>query len=194
MAFEEVVRPAVAPPASPGFRPPASLGVNAAPPNAAYGSDVGATDTGPFARKDIAEDYQNFPQLRKLLAGGLEIASNWRAVSGTFQINPNVCGIWRLRCYTPSLALTFAALDPMPESLVGTIWANAQRVATIEIKIDWMVAAGDERVLTLAGVRFADGEKPIWTPIVGRDVLMVQLTSDGDNEGFPVSLDAKVPT
>jgi hypothetical protein len=193
MSIEDVVRPAQSPPPAPGYRAPPTRGLNQDAPSATIGDDDAGTDTGPFARLDEINDFARFPALRKLLAGGQEIASSWRDVSGAFEIDPNVCGVWRLRVQSTDLALTFKALDALPAQLAGGLWANAVRVATVEVILDWQSAASGDRALTLADVRFPDSSAPVWTAAAGRDRLMVQVFSDGQLEGFEAGLNTGVP-
>jgi hypothetical protein len=118
---------------------------------------------GDVARTDAINDHQRFPQLRKLLAGGQCVASAWRQASGAFEIDPNACSVWRLRVQSAALTLTFKALEALPDGLTGSLWANAVRVATVEIILDWQAAASGDRTLTLANVRFTDATAPTWT-------------------------------
>jgi hypothetical protein len=194
MSIEDVVRPAQTPPPAPGYRAPPTRGLNPDAPETSFGDDGDATDAGPYARLDQVNDYARFPGLRKLLAGVHEVASPWRAVSSSFEIDPNVCGIWRLRVQSTSLTLSFKALEALPAGLAGSLWANAVRVATVEVILDWQAAASGTRTLTLTGVRFADATAPTWTPGVGRDRVIVQVFSDGELYGTEAGLNMGVPS
>jgi hypothetical protein len=194
MPLEDVVRPAQTPPAAPGYRAPPTRGFNPDPPETAIGDDSDPTDRGPYARTDAINDHQRYPQLRKTLAGGQEIASAWRQASVAFEIDPNACSVWRLRVQSAALTLTFKALEALPDGLTGSLWANAVRVATVEIILDWQTAASGDRTLTLANVRFADSAAPTWTAGVGRDRLIVQVFSDGDLIGSEAGLNLGVPS
>src|SRR4051812_24299396 len=103
MAIEEVVRPAQSPERAPGYRAPPTRGLNQDPPSTTIEPDGEATDQGNLARTDAINDHQRFPQLRKLLAGGQEVASAWRQASTAFEIDPNVCAIWRLTVQSAAL-------------------------------------------------------------------------------------------
>jgi len=193
MALEEIVRPAESPRQGSGYRARSTRGTNADTPATTFGADGSPTEAGPYARVDQPQDYSRYPQLRKMLAGGQEIASAWRSVSSSVQIDPNACSIWRLKCQSANLTITFADLEGLPEGLQGTIWENAVRVATVEIIIQWMVAAPSGRTLNLSGVTFTDSSAPDWTPTAATDALHVQIFSDGQKLGFVLGLDLGVP-
>lgn len=192
--MEEIVRPFQKPDRSQGFRPQSQLERNTARPLVAIGAlPDGQTDFSPFARVDEPEDYGWWPRLRVLLAGGAEVCSVWKDVSGAFEIDPNVCLIWRLKCQSTALSLTFKALETPSWINRLLIWRNVNRVATVQVVIDWQAAASGTRTLTLGGVAFEAGETPEWTATVGKDVLQVQITSDGEYYGYPTALDVSVP-
>lgn len=189
--MEDIVRPNQAPAKAPGYRTAPTTGINQANPAVTFGSNSsGQNDTGPYARVDEPEDYGWFPRLRVLLAGVIEVISEWKDVSGSFEIDPNVCSVWRLRCQSTSLSLSFAALETPSWISRFFIWKNVIRVATVEVIIDWQVATST-RTLSLSGVRFPDGTAPIWTITAGRDVLIVQITSDNEKYGFAAALDTR---
>jgi hypothetical protein len=104
-----------------------------------------------------------------------------------------VCSVWRLRVQSAALTLTFKALEALPDGLAGSLWANAVRVATVEVILDWQAAASGDRSLTLANVRFTDATAPTWTAAAGRDRLIVQVFSDGDLYGTEAGLNLGVP-
>lgn len=192
--MEELVRPNQAPQQAAGFRAPSTVGLNEGEPLTTFGNTGdGQTDLGPYARTDEPEDYSWWPRLRMLFAGGQEVVSEWKDVSTTFEINPNVCSVWRLRCQSAALTLTFTAVESPSWISNLLIWAGVKRVCTVEIIIDWQ-SASDPRVLTLANVRFPDSETPEWTTTAGRDVLIVQTTSDSEKYGFVAGLNVGVPS
>lgn len=193
--MEEIVRPFQAPAQRPGFRAPSTSGLNSDTPAATIGNMAAVqTDETPFARTDEPEDYGWWPRVNMLLAGMMEIVSEWIPVSSAVTINPNICNVWRLRCQSTSLAISFSALTSPSWINQLLIWAGVVRVSTLEIIIDWQVAASGSRTLTLSSVRFPDGATPVWTPTTGRDVLIVQITSDGERYGFVAGLDVRVPS
>ena len=194
--MEEIIRPFQTPPRSPGYRTPATAGVNRGAPSMTIGENrTGQTDFGPFARTDETEDWSRWPHMGHLTAGAQEIVSPWKDVANNFTINPNVCSIWRLRCHSESLTITFGDLDTLPRRISGTVFANAQRAATIEIILDWQTAATTpSRVLSLPGVRFTDGQAPAWSLTAARDVFHVQVTSDGEKYGVPIGFAMAEPT
>lgn len=193
--MEDIVRPNQAPPSAPGFRAPASVGINQGVPAITIGDGPsGQTDFGPYARTDEPEDYGWFPRLRVLLAGVIEVVSPWKSVSGSFVVNANVCSVWRLNCQSNSLSLSFTALETPSWLARQFIWAGVRRVATVEVIIQWASSVSGTRTLTLSGVRFPKGAIPRWTSAAGRDVVLIQITSDGELYGFAAGLDIKVPT
>lgn len=193
--MEEFVRPSQAPPPSAGYRTPPVGAVNEGEPTTTFGAAPnGQSDLGPFARTDEPEDYGWWPRLRMLLTGAQEVASAWKNVSGSVTLDPNACSVWRLRCQSAALSITFAALETPAWIDQLLIWAGVKRIATVEIIIAWQVAAsGSSRTLTLSDVMFEDGEAPDWTPTVGTDIFHVQVTSDGDKYGFVLGLDMAAP-
>lgn len=191
--MEEIVRPFQAPATAPGFRAPSTSGVNSDTPTCVIGDrQNGQTDTGPFARTDEPESWERWPQLGHLTAGAQEVATAWLDVSSSFEIDPNVCAIWRLRCHSAALAITFSALDSLPME-EGSLYAPMVRVATIQIIVDWQSAATGARSLTLSGVEFAESESPVLTTSAGKDILHVQVTSDGEKYGAVVALNVGEP-
>lgn len=192
--MEDLVRPAQSPGKSQGYKPPPANAINQASPVLDIAGDASAVpETDLHAYLDRVTDHAFWPHLRMLLAGAQEIVSAWRNVTTSFTINPNVCSVWRLKCYSETLSLTFDALEALPEDIAATLWASSIRVATIEIIVDWQAAVSGSRTLTLSGVKFADGEVPIWTPTTGEDTILVQITSDGEKRGFAAGLDMQVP-
>lgn len=192
--MEDLVRPNQAPQKAAGFRAPSTVGLNEGVPEVTFGDGgSGQSDDGPYARVDEPEDYSWWPRLRMLMAGGQEVVSEWKDVSASFEINPNVCSVWRLRCQSASLALTFAAVEAPSWIAKLLVWSGVKRICTTEIIIDWQ-SASDPRTLTLSGVRFPDGEAPEWTATTGRDVVIVQTTSDSEKYGFVAGLNVGVPS
>lgn len=191
--MEEIVRPFVAPQDAAGFRAPSTRGVNADTPELVFGEgSSGQSDTGPYAHTDQPEDYGWWPRLKTLIAGVQEVASDWISVSGTVNINPNICSIWRLQCQSAALTITFDALETPSWLTRLLIWRNVKRIASLEIIVEWVSSTTGTRTLTLSGVRFANGEAPTWSPSATRDVVFVHITSDGEKYGFPAT-DMRVP-
>lgn len=192
--MEDLVRPFQAPSPAPGFRAPSTSGSNPDTAATEIGNRPnGQTDQGPYARVDQPEDYKWWPRLKMLVSGALEVTSDWINVSNSVVIDPNICSVWRLSCQSASLAITFVDLEVPTWIEQMLIWAGVKRVATIEIIINWGVAASGARTLTLSGVRFPDGTAPDWTATAGRDVVIIQKTSDGELYGFAAGLDMRVP-
>ncbi len=191
--MEEIIRPFEAPVRSPGFRVQPRQGLNEARPLLDIGAPDGQQDFSPFARVDEPEDYGWWPRLKMLLAGGQEVTSIWKDVSTTFEIDPNVCGIWRLRCHSEALSLSFVALESPTWINKFLIWNNVARIATVQIIIDWQIAASNTRTLSLSGVKFTAGTAPDWTATTGIDVLQVEIGSDGGMYGAALALDTRVP-
>ena len=182
--MEEIVRPFQSPQRAPGFRTSPLSGFNESRPLVAIGEESGQTDFSPFARVDEPEDYGWWPRLKMLLAGGQEVASVWKDVSDSFEIDPNVCLIWRLRCQSAALTLTFAALETPSWIDRLLIWRNVTRVATVQVIIAWQTTASPTRTLTLTGVKFPRASAPDWSITATEDVLQLQITSDGEKRGY----------
>jgi len=179
--MEEFVRPLQSPSVAPGYRTPPTAGINEGDPTLAIGSPPsGQTDLGPYARTDEPEDYGWFPRLRVLLAGVQEVVSVRKDVAETFEIDANVCSVWRLRCRSESLSLSFAAIETPTWLARGFIWGGVRRMATVRIYVDWETEVSDARILAMPGVRFSFGESPDWSLGATRDVFQVQITSDGE--------------
>jgi hypothetical protein len=187
--MEEIIRPLTLPARSQGYKSPSTRGQNADDPLLALEGGAAQTDRTVYARTDEPEDFARNPHTGVLVTGLHEICSAWVSVSGSYEINPNACGVWRLRAYSSSLTLTFASLDALPSAASATLWSTAVRTATIEIIIEWQSAAS--RTVTLSGVRWAGGTAPTWTTTAGRDVVIVQVMSDGDKYGFAAAMDSK---
>lgn len=194
MSLEDVVRPALPPQRAPGFRPPASRGINQDTPAVSFGEDSAPTTTGPYLRDDQINDFARFPALNGVFAGDQGVASAWKDVSGSVELDLNKCNSWRLRAQSASLAITFADLDALPAALDGTLWEGAVREVVAKIVIEWQSAASGSRTLTLSGVRFDDGAAPDWsTDALSRDILQIYMNSDGEKYGFAPALDTRVP-
>ena len=190
--MEEIVRPSQAPLPKPGYKQPATNGINQDDPILALQSGAAQQDLGQYARTDEPEDFARNPHTRVLLTGVHEICSAWIPVAGSYTINPNACSVWRLKAQSSTLALSFAALEDLPDNAENTLWETAERVATVEIIIWWTVAG--TRTVTLSGVRFPAGTAPTWTATdEARDAFLVQITSDGEKYGFASGLDTRVP-
>lgn len=177
-----------------GFRAPSTRGLNQDDPILNLSAGTSQQDLGVYARTDEPEHFSRWPHTGVLVTGLHEICSAWVSVSGSYEINPNACAVWRLKCFSSSLTLTFASLDALPSGASATLWSTASRVATIEIIVEWQGTSSGARTLTLSGVRFATGTAPTWTTTAGRDVVIVQVMSDGDKYGFAAALDSRVPS
>lgn len=193
--MEELVRPFAAPQDAAGFRAPSTRGVNSDAPELVFGEgSSGQTDEGPYARIDEPEDYGWWPRLKMLISGVEEVLSDWISVSGSVTIDPNICSIWRLRCQSSSLSISFEAIETPSWIERLLIWRDVKRVASLEIIVEWVGSTTGTRSLTLSGVRFANGEAPTWSLSATRDVVLVQITSDGEKYGFPAGTDMRVPS
>jgi hypothetical protein len=187
MTMEPVIRPAQAPPQGEGYRVPPTREINTAVPAITIGDGPNPIDPGPVVRTDQANDMGFYPLLRANLVGGHEAVTPWISVAGSYEIDPNACGVWRLRCLTSSLTLTFAALTALP--VTSGIFATMRRMVTLSVIIDWQAAASGSRTLTLSGVKFEGGTAPDWSTDSGKiDSLVLQITSDGDKFGYPAGI------
>jgi hypothetical protein len=188
MSMEEIIRPFQRPEKSQGYRAPSPKGTNQGTPAITFGAQRRGAPADPYARTDEPEDWGRWPQLRSLLAGGQELASDWRDVSGSVELNPNACTEWLLRCHSESLNISFASLEALPRGVQGTIFATAVRATTVSIVINWQHPSSGVRGLTLSGVLFPDSTMPDWTVAAGMDLAMVKLYSNGLMIGRAVAL------
>lgn len=177
--MEELTRTSQLPAQSSGYKAPSPKGTNADQPVTAFGGRSLGAPASPYARKDRPEDWERWPQLRKLIAGGLEVSTDWIDVSGSYSIDPNYANIFLLRCRSSGLTLTFSSPEGLPDAAEGSLWENVVRAATITVVVDWLASASGTRSFTLTGVNFPDHTTPEWTTDAGMDVVQVAVWSNG---------------
>lgn len=191
MPIEEIVRAGETPQRSRGHRAPSTRNVNQGTPTVELGSDINPQPQ-PFATTRNSNDMKRWPQQNLSLANLEELASADIPVGGSYEIDPNVLAIWNLQVTGLSLTLSFAALEAVSEDLQRSIWNGARRVRTLQININWLTDG--EKTVTIADIEWADGgQAPSWTSAPGKDIITIQIDSDGQTIGFVNGLDAKAP-